>query len=138
MFLRFLKQSFLNLLLLCMVDFENKMKDRFGPLPEAALDLLESMKLKWVATQLGIERLIIKRGSCICYFISDQQSDFFQTVAFTFLLTQIQKAPDRIKLKEKNTSNGLKLLLAIQSINDIQTLTVLLNSFVLPKETSGS
>ena len=109
-----------------------------APYPEAALELLESMKLKWVATQLGIERLIIKRGSCICYFISDQQSDFFQTVAFTFLLTQIQKAPDRIKLKEKNTSNGLKLLLAIQSINDIQTLTVLLNSFVLPKETSGS
>ena len=37
-----------------LVDFENKMKDRFGPLPEAALELLESMKLKWVATQLGI------------------------------------------------------------------------------------
>ena len=101
-------------------DFENKITDRFGPLPEPAIELLESMKLKWVATQLGMERLIIKRGSCICYFISDQQSDFFQTEAFTFLLSQVQKAPDRIKLKEKNTPNGLKLLLAIQSISEIQ------------------
>jgi transcription-repair coupling factor (superfamily II helicase) len=99
---------------------------------------LESMKLKWVATQLGMERLIIKRGSCICYFISDQQSDFFQTEAFTFLLSQVQKAPDRIKLKEKNTPNGLKLLLAIQSISEIQTLTSLLNSFVLPTKTLNS
>ena len=119
-------------------DFENKITDRFGPLPEPAIELLESMKLKWVATQLGMERLIIKRGSCICYFISDQQSDFFQTEAFTFLLSQVQKAPDRIKLKEKNTPNGLKLLLAIQSISEIQTLTSLLNSFVLPTKTLNS
>ena len=119
-------------------DFENKLTDRFGPLPEPAIELLESMKLKWVATQLGMERLIIKRGSCICYFISDQQSDFFQTEAFTFLLTQVQKTPDRIKLKEKNTPNGLKLLLAIQSISEIQTLTTLLNSFVLSTKTLNS
>jgi transcription-repair coupling factor (superfamily II helicase) len=97
-----------------LIDFENKITDRFGPLPEPAIELLESIKLKWVATQLGMERLIIKKGSCICYFISDQQSEFFQTKTFSFLLTKIQEDPDRITLKEKNTPNGLKLILTIQ------------------------
>jgi transcription-repair coupling factor (superfamily II helicase) len=121
-----------------LIDFENKITDRFGPLPEPAIVLLESIKLKWVATQLGMERLIIKKGSCICYFISDQQSEFFQTKTFSFLLTKIQEDPDRIKLKEKNTPNGLKLILTIQSIGEIQTLTELLDSFVLPIKTLNS
>ena len=121
-----------------LIDFENKITDRFGPLPEPAIVLLESIKLKWVATQLGMERLIIKKGSCICYFISDQQSEFFQTKTFSFLLTKIQEDPDRITLKEKNTPNGLKLILTIQSIGEIQTLTELLDSFVLPIKTLNS
>ena len=121
-----------------LIDFENKITDRFGPLPEPAIELLESIKLKWVATQLGMERLIIKKGSCICYFISDQQSEFFQTKTFSFLLTKIQEDPDRITLKEKNTPNGLKLILTIQSIGEIQTLTELLDSFVLPIKTLNS
>ena len=119
-------------------NFEQTLLDRFGPLPEATKGLLDSMRLKWVATQLGIERLIIKRGSCICYFVSDQQSPFFQTESFSFLLMQIQKAPDRLKLKEKSTQNGPKLLLSIHSIDEIKKLTSTLQSLVFIKETSAS
>ena len=119
-------------------DFEHTLLDRFGPLPEATNGLLDSMHLKWVATQLGIERLIIKRGSCICYFVSDQQSPFFQTESFSFLLMQIQKTPDRLKLKEKSTQNGPKLLLSIHSIDEIKKLTNILQSLVFIKETSAS
>ena len=119
-------------------NFEQTLLDRFGPLPEATKGLLDSMRLKWVASKLGIERLIIKRGSCICYFVSDQQSPFFQTESFSFLLMQIQKAPDRLKLKEKSTQNGPKLLLSIHSIDEIKKLTSILKSLVFIKETSAS
>ncbi len=119
-------------------NFEQTLLDRFGPLPEASKGLLDSMRLKWVASKLGIERLIIKRGSCICYFVSDQQSPFFQTESFSFLLMQIQKAPDRLKLKEKSTQNGPKLLLSIHSIDEIKKLTSILQSLVFIKETSAS
>ncbi|MGY8969667.1 MAG: transcription-repair coupling factor, partial [Flavobacteriales bacterium] len=119
-------------------NFEQTLLDRFGPLPETAKGLLDSMRLKWVATKLGIERLIIKQGSCICYFVSDQQSPFFQTESFSFLLMQIQKAPERLKLKEKSTQNGPKLLLSIHSIDEIKKLTSILKSLVFIKETSAS
>jgi len=111
--------------------FEAKLQDRFGALPHAAKELIESVRLKWIAVQLGMERLILKKGSCLCYFLSDQQSNFFQSEGFTFLLNQIQSSPDRMQLKEKNAANGPKLLLSIREITDVKSLIALLNTLVL-------
>ena len=113
-------------------EFEAQLTDRFGALPREAKELMESVRLKWVATELGMERLILKKGSCLCYFLSDQQSDFFQGERFHYLLTQIQKNAARMVLKEKNTSAGPKLLLSIREIHEVQQLTQLLNQLVVP------
>ena len=111
--------------------FELNLKDRFGTLPLPALELLESVRLKWVAIRLGIERLILKKGSCLCYFLSDQQSDFFKSECFSFLINQIQTASDRIVLKEKITPSGPRLFLSISEIKDVKSLIILLNQLVL-------
>ena len=79
-----------------------------------------------------MERLILKKGSCLCYFLSDQQSDFFQGERFHYLLTQIQKNTARMVLKEKNTPAGPKLLLSIREIYEVQQLTRLLKQLVAP------
>ena len=107
-------------------EFETQLIDRFGVLPREAQELLESVRLKWVATELGMERLILKKGSCLCYFLSDQQSDFFQGQQFQNLLTQIQKNADRMVLKEKSTPKGPRLILSISEIKEVRSLTQLL------------
>ena len=113
-------------------EFEAQLTDRFGSLPREAKELMESVRLKWVATELGMERLILKKGSCLCYFLSDQQSDFFQGERFQYLLTQIQKNAARMVLKEKNTPAGPKLLLSIRDIHEAQQLSQLLKQLVVP------
>lgn len=113
-------------------EFEAQLTDRFGSLPREAKELMESVRLKWVATELGMERLILKKGSCLCYFLSDQQSDFFQGERFQYLLTQIQKNAARMVLKEKNIPAGPKLLLSIRDIHEAQQLTQLLKQLVVP------
>jgi transcription-repair coupling factor (superfamily II helicase) len=113
-------------------EFEAQLTDRFGSLPREAKELMESVRLKWVATELGMERLILKKKNCLCYFLSDQQSDFFQGERFQYLLTQIQKNAARIVLKEKNTPAGPKLLLSIRDIHEVQQLTQLLKQLVVP------
>ena len=112
-------------------EFEAKLKDRFGTLPLEAKELLESVRLKWVAAQLGIERLIIKKGRCICYFISDQQSEFFHGEGFSHLINKIQILSNRITLKEKNTINGPKLFLSINGIREVKSVKSLLDQLVL-------
>ena len=119
-------------------DFETQLIDRFGPLPEEAKELIESVRLKWIATQLGMERLLIKKKSCICYFLADQQSAFFKTPDFTHIISEVQQNQNRMVLKEKSTAQGLKLLLRIDSVHRITTAKELLEKLLLPTATSNS
>ena len=119
-------------------DFETQLIDRFGPLPEEAKELIESVRLKWIATQLGMERLLIKKKSCICYFLADQQSAFFQIPDFTHIISEVQQNQNRMVLKEKSTAQGLKLLLRIDSVHRITTAKELLEKLLLPTATSNS
>lgn len=99
--------------------FEQELIDRFGPLPKQAKDLLDSVRIKWRATKLGIEKIIMKQGKLTCYFISDQQSDYYQTNQFGRILDYSRTNPGNIRLKEKDTKNGLRLLLIIDHIKSV-------------------
>ena len=57
-----------------LAQYEYRLTDRFGPLPPQAKDLLNSVRIKWLATQMGIERLVMKQGKMLGYFIADQQA----------------------------------------------------------------
>ena len=99
--------------------FENKLIDRFGPLPKQAISLLNSLKIKWIATKLGIEKLIMKQGKMICYFVSDQQSSYYNSPQFTKVLQFVQKNPNICRMKEKQTPAGLRLLLTFENAKSI-------------------
>ncbi len=103
-----------------LLDYEQKLIDRFGPLPKQALSLLNSIKIKWIATQFGVEKLVMKQGKMICYFVSDQQSDFYTSPYFHQVLQFVQKNQNICKMKEKQTSNGLRLLLTFENVKSIR------------------
>ncbi|MBC2844095.1 transcription-repair coupling factor [Winogradskyella flava] len=96
--------------------FESEIIDRFGELPTQVSDLLDSVRLKWIATKMGIEKLIMKQGKLIGYFIQDQQSKFYQSDAFTKVLQFVQINSSKCKMKEKQTRNGLRLLITFEHI----------------------
>jgi transcription-repair coupling factor (superfamily II helicase) len=102
-----------------LLEFENKLIDRFGPLPKQAISLLNSIKIKWVATQLGIEKLVMKQGKMICYFVSDQQSSYYQSGRFSQVLQFVQMQSKLCNMKEKQTPNGLRLLLTFENVKSI-------------------
>ena len=103
-----------------LLGYENKLIDRFGPLPKQAVSLLNSIKIKWVATQLGIEKLVMKQGKMICYFVSDQQSEYYQSERFNQVLRFVQNKSNLCKMKEKQTPNGLRLLLTFDHVKSIR------------------
>ena len=102
-----------------LLKFETKLIDRFGALPKEAIALLNSIRLKWKAMQLGIERMILKQGKMIGYFIGDQQSDYYQTTHFHKVLKFAQLNGNLCKMKEKETKNGLRLLLTFENVKSI-------------------
>ncbi len=119
-------------------DFEAQLIDRFGPLPEQANELIESVRLKWVAVQLGIERLVLKKKIGLCYFLADQQSEFFQSHQFSHLLEQVQKHSNQLAIIEKARAQGPKLLLRIHSVHSMKEAKERLEKLQFPKVTLNS
>jgi len=108
--------------------FEQKLIDRFGELPIQAVDLLDSIRIKWLAKKLGLERIILKQKRMVGYFISDQQSDYYQSDTFRSFLTYVQKNSKMCVMKEKETKKGLRLLITFIRIDSVKkALSVLEN-----------
>jgi transcription-repair coupling factor (superfamily II helicase) len=99
--------------------FETKLIDRFGPLPKEAKALLNSIRIKWIATHMGIEKIVMKQGKLIGYFVSDQQSDYYNSRQFSKVLRFVQLHGNLCKMKEKETKNGLRLLLTFENVKSI-------------------
>ncbi|MEM5566597.1 transcription-repair coupling factor [Psychroserpens sp. AS72] len=100
--------------------FESEIIDRFGELPIQVVDLLNSVRIKWMAKKVGLEKIIMKKGRFVGYFINDQQSAFYQSANFTKVLQFVQTHPRECKMKEKQTRNGLRLLLTFEQIKSVK------------------
>ncbi|GAA4890551.1 transcription-repair coupling factor [Flaviramulus aquimarinus] len=100
--------------------FEAELIDRFGELPKQVTDLLNSVQIKWLATKIGFEKIIMKQGKLIGYFINDQQSSFYQSSNFTKVLQFVQTHASTCKMKEKQTRNGLRLMLTFDNIKTVK------------------
>jgi transcription-repair coupling factor (superfamily II helicase) len=107
-------------------QFEQKLIDRFGALPKPAIALLNSVRIKWKATAMGIERLLMKQGKMVGYFIGDQQSNFYQSNRFMNVLQFAQRNGTVCKMKEKETKNGLRLLLTFDNVKSVNKALELL------------
>jgi transcription-repair coupling factor (superfamily II helicase) len=104
-----------------LIQFETKLIDRFGNMPKQVIDLLNSVRIKWLAKELGLEKVILKQKRMIGYFVANQQSDFYQTEAFSRMLKYVQQNPKSCIMKEKETKNGLRLLITFIRIDTIKT-----------------
>jgi transcription-repair coupling factor (superfamily II helicase) len=107
--------------------FEIEIIDRFGQIPSQVEDLLNSVRIKWLSKELGIEKIILKQKRMIGYFVSDQQSEFYQTTAFTKMLNYVQKNSKSCVMKEKETKNGLRLLITFIKIDSVKRALEVLN-----------
>lgn len=101
-------------------EYQQQLEDRFGKLPKPAIALLDSLRIKWRASHLGIEKVVMKQGKLICYFLGDQQSDFYQSNRFHKVLQFIQQNSNLCKMKEKETKNGLRLLLTFENVKSVK------------------
>ncbi|MCW5517799.1 transcription-repair coupling factor [Muriicola sp. Z0-33] len=119
-----------------LLKFETQLIDRFGELPSQVEDLLNSVRVKWIANGIGLEKVVMKKGKFIGYFIADQESGFYQSDIFTRVLQFAQKYPDLCRVKEKQTRNGLRLLLTFDKINSVNQALNVLHPFksILNKE----
>ncbi len=84
-------------------EFIRNTEDRFGKLVQPVKDLIEIVKIRWIAEKLGFEKVIIKNETIKGYFISSENKSFFQSEVFGTILSYIQRNSKNCKLKETKT-----------------------------------
>ena len=96
--------------------FGEGLRDRFGELPTEVAELLKSMHLRWLAKHLGFEKLVLKQSKFIAYFISKQDSPYYQSEQFARLLQFLKEFGHGAQMKQKND----RLSLVIENVTSIQ------------------
>ena len=88
--------------------FVAEITDRFGPVPEQLEELINIVRLRQVAMDLGFEKIILKNGSMLAYFVSNQKSSYYSSQIFGNILEYIQKAHHKYQLVQRPNSLFVK------------------------------
>ena len=96
--------------------FEARLIDRFGPLPEAAKELLNVVRLRWEAIRLGMERVKVKNGLMIVHFVGEPNSPYFKSDTFMELLRRVTQHPERFVLKQHNN----RLAMTVRNVKRVE------------------
>ncbi len=85
-------------------DFKTELTDRFGKIPRQVDELFNGIRLRWIAKDLGFERIIFKTRKLRCYFVENNQSVFYDSKFFTALMQFIadKKTIGTIKQTDKH------------------------------------
>ena len=88
-------------------EFTANLRDRFGRIPKQVFELINIVRLRWLAIELAIEKIVLKNGTMICYFVSDKNSPFYDSELFRNILQYIA-AHKALEFKEKHGKLMLK------------------------------
>ena len=98
-----------------LMAYQEKLIDRFGPLPAEVSGLMNAVRLRWVAKKLGFEKVILRNQRMTGYFISNQESPYYQSQEFTGILRFVQSNPTRCRMKESKD----RLTMTFMNINTV-------------------
>ncbi len=107
--------------------FGARLTDRFGPLPYQSIALLDAIRLRLLARKIGFERIVLRNTRLTCYFISKEDSQYFQSPQFTAIITFIQENPSYCGMKEERK----KLFLTFRNVLGITDALDKLNGIPL-------
>jgi transcription-repair coupling factor (superfamily II helicase) len=79
-------------------------------------DLMETVRLRWKAESLGIEKLVLKGNQMKCYLLPSSRDDFYSSEAFGKIMKYAQIHHKACKIKEHKN----RLIVTIEGIPSIQ------------------
>ena len=81
-------------------EYRKRIIDRFGKIPQQGEELLRIMPLKRLACKLGMERIILKNNTMICFLVEDFYSPYYQSTAFDKIIKYANNTPRKCQFIE--------------------------------------
>jgi transcription-repair coupling factor (superfamily II helicase) len=99
-----------------LASFTEQLIDRFGPIPPQTTELINTIRMRWLARNLGFEKLVLRNKTLIAHFVSNPESPFYQSERFGELIQYVQSNPRKCRMKQ----TGDKLMLYISPVASVQ------------------
>ena len=88
--------------------FAKGLEDRFGPMPQPVVALMDVVRLRREAQRIGIERVVLKKNIMLAYFIQNPMAKFFETKTFDRVMANILAAGRRYSVVQNETRLYIK------------------------------
>ena len=100
--------------------YRKRLVDRFGPIPAVSEELILVVPLRVAGKQLGIEKIMLKQQKMYFYFVSRDDSPYFQSEAFGRILHYVSDNPRRCNFREGSGKHSVV-------ISDVPTVAIALS-----------
>lgn len=104
-----------------LTKFKKELHDRFGEIPAPVLELINSVKLRWLGERLGFEKISLKGERLRAYFVSNNDA-YFNSEVFGKILQFVQTHSSQCKVRDQ----GGKPMLVIENVNSVDVAIDLL------------
>ena len=96
-------------------QMKKKLSDRFGTIPEELSRLFDIVKIRQLGQKAGFEKIIIKNGVMIIFFIYNTMSQYYRSERFSKVLENISMNPKIFELKQ----NDNKLRIFVKNVDTL-------------------
>jgi transcription-repair coupling factor (superfamily II helicase) len=104
-----------------LLDFRKRLIDRFGALPQAAEELLDVVRLRWLCCRLGIEKILLK-GERMTMYLVQHKDAYWQSEVFGNIIQYAATRPERCSLHEETDKKGYKTGRRYITITNVKTI----------------
>ena len=87
--------------------YRTRLIDRFGPVPHCGEELMRVVPLRRIGQTLGCEKIVLKQQRMTLYFVTQNDSPFYQSEAFGLLLDYVARNPRRCNFREVNGKRSM-------------------------------
>ena len=104
--------------------YRTRLIDRFGPVPHCGEELMRVVPLRRIGQSLGCEKIVLKQQRMTLYFVTQNDSPFYQSEAFGMLLDYVAHNPRRCNFREVNGKRSM----VISDVSTIEEAVQILTS----------
>ncbi len=109
--------------------YKRNLRDRFGEIPIEGLELLQVVPLRRLGKQLGCEKITLKKGQLMLYFVSNANSPYYQSSTFDSVLNYLIREPRRCNLKDNNGKRSM----VIKMVGSVKEAVEILRDIISPE-----
>jgi transcription-repair coupling factor (superfamily II helicase) len=87
--------------------YRTRLIDRFGPVPHVGEELMRVVSLRRLGKDFGCEKMMLKQGRMTLFFVSQNDSPFYQSEEFGRILSYVAQNPRRCQFREQNGKRSM-------------------------------